>query len=136
MWQKDDKIENLTSCMLECKAEMDFDFKDFNADKVKFYEGVRQRLAALYKEDLSFFDPEKTASYPFPGRDDSLLSLEEQVVKEKWEKQKKLDQELIKRDYNCVLEKLGAIALSYPLTRVSVRATVSVKLRFFMMSYQ
>ena len=97
---------------------------------------VRQRLAALYKEDLSFFDPEKTASYPFPGRDDSLLSLEEQVVKEKWEKQKKLDQELIKRDYNCVLEKLGAIALSYPLTRVSVRATVSVKLRFFMMSYQ
>ena len=31
-------------------------------------------------------------------------------------------------------KKLGAIAFSYPLTRVSVRATVSVKLRFFMMS--
>ena len=114
MWQKDDKIENLISCMLECKAEMDCDFKDFNADKVKFYESVRQRLAALYKEDLSFFDPEKTTSYPFPGRDDSLLSLEEQVVKEKWEKQKKLDQELIKRDYNCVLEKIRRYCIFVP----------------------
>ena len=72
--------------MLKCKTEVDFNAKDFNADKVKFYEGVRQRLAAIYKEDLSFLGPEKAASFPFPGRDDSLLSVEEQVLKEKWGK--------------------------------------------------
>ena len=81
MWQKEDKVENLISCILEYKAEMDFNAKDFNTDKVKFYEGVRQRLAAIYREELSFFGPEKTASYPFPGRNYSLLSVEEQVVK-------------------------------------------------------
>ena len=113
MWQRDDKIENLISCMLEYKAEMDFNAKDFNADKVKFYESARQRLAAIYKEDLSFFGPEKTASYPFPGRNDSLLSVEEQVVKEKWEKQIKLDQELIKRGYNRVLEKIKDISQNF-----------------------
>ena len=67
--------------MLKYKVEMDFNAKYFNANKVKFYESVRQRLAAIYKEDLSFFGSEKTASYPFPGRDASLLSVEEQVVK-------------------------------------------------------
>ena len=55
MLQKDDKIEILISCMLEYKTEMDFNTKDFNADKAKFYEGVRQRLAAIYKEDYSVF---------------------------------------------------------------------------------
>ena len=51
MWQKDDKIENLFSCMLEYKAEIDFNAKDLNADKVKFYECVTQRLATIYKKD-------------------------------------------------------------------------------------
>ena len=52
MWQNDDKLENLISCMLEYQAEIDFNAKDLNADKVKFYEGVRQRMAAIYKEHL------------------------------------------------------------------------------------
>ena len=38
MWQKDDKIENLISCMLEYNAEMGFNANGFNADKDKFYE--------------------------------------------------------------------------------------------------
>ena len=53
------------------------------------------------------FRPEKTAAYPFPERDYSLRSVGEQVVKEKWEKQKKLDQELMERGYNRVLEKIN-----------------------------
>ena len=69
--------------MLECKAEIDFSAKDFNADKVEFFEGVTPRLVAIYKDDLSFFGPEKSASYPFPGGDDSLLSVDEQIAKEK-----------------------------------------------------
>ena len=72
--------------MLEYKAEIDLNVKDFNADKAKFYESVRQRLAAIYMEDVSFFGIEKTASYPVLERDYSLLSVEEQVMKEKWEK--------------------------------------------------
>ena len=52
MWQKNDKLENLISCMLEYKAEIDFNAKDLNADEVKFYESFRQRLAAIYQEDL------------------------------------------------------------------------------------
>ena len=38
--------------MLEYNAEIDFNAKDLNADKVKFYERVRQRLAAVYKDNL------------------------------------------------------------------------------------
>ena len=38
MWQKDDKIENLISCMLEYNSEMGFNANGFNADKDKFYE--------------------------------------------------------------------------------------------------
>ena len=52
MWQKDDKLENLISCILEYQAEIDFNAKDLNTDKVKFYECVRQRIAAIYKEHL------------------------------------------------------------------------------------
>ena len=62
---------------------MYFNAKDFNGNKFKFYEGVGQRLAAIYREDLSVFGPEKTASYLFPGRDDSILSVDKQIVKEK-----------------------------------------------------
>ena len=107
---------------------MDFNAKDFNADKVKFYESVRQRLAAIDKEDPSFFGPEKTASYPFPGRDDSLLSAKEQVVKEKWEKQKKLHQELIKRGYNRVLEKIKNIRQNLANAVTSGRRSGSEKI--------
>ena len=99
--------------MLEYKAEMDLNAKDFNAGKVKFYENVRQRLAPIYKEDVSFFGIEKTVSYPVPERDYSLLSVEEQVMKKKWEKQKKLDQELIKRGYNRVLEEFKDIRQTF-----------------------
>ena len=105
MWQNDDKLENLISCMLEYQAEIDFNAKDLNADKVKFYEGVRQRMAAIYKEHLWFFGPEKSSSFPFPGRHNSLVSVDKQFGKEKWEKQKKLDDDLIKHNCNRVLEK-------------------------------
>ena len=56
---------------LEYKAEINFIAKGFNADRGKFYESVRQKVAVIYKEHHSFFGPERTAFYPFPGRDGS-----------------------------------------------------------------
>ena len=41
-WDKEQKLENLIRCLINCKAKMEFSHKDFNADKVQQYEKVRK----------------------------------------------------------------------------------------------
>ena len=60
---------------------MEFEGKDFNANKVKLYEPVRQKMAKIYVHDLSSFGPPNLERYPFMGRDDN--SLDEIKLKEK-----------------------------------------------------
>ena len=54
-WSKGDKIENLIRCLANFKAQMEYKNIDFNADKVKQYEAVREATARLYEEEPTFF---------------------------------------------------------------------------------
>ena len=43
---------------------MNFDNKDFNADKVKLYEEVRKLMATIYEETLTLFGSVYAATDP------------------------------------------------------------------------
>ena len=43
-WDKEQRINNLIQCMLSYKSEIEFEGKDYNADKVKLYDSVRQKI--------------------------------------------------------------------------------------------
>ena len=47
-WDKGDKVSNQIRCLGNYKSQMEFDNKDFNADKVKQYESIRVSLAKIY----------------------------------------------------------------------------------------
>ena len=59
--------------MLSHKSEMIFEQKIFNADLVKLYETVRQKLAKICVHELLSFEPPNLERYPFMGRDDNSL---------------------------------------------------------------
>ena len=46
---------------------MDYQNSDFNADKVKQYEAVREAMARIYEEEPAFFGP--SAITPLPAAD-------------------------------------------------------------------
>ena len=72
-WDKEEKINNLIQCMLNCKSETEFEWKYFNADKVKLYESVRQKMEKTYVPELSSFGPPNLERYAFMERDDNSL---------------------------------------------------------------
>ena len=47
-----EKGVNLIKCITHYKTVMEFDNRDFNADKVKLYEEVRKLMAKIYEETL------------------------------------------------------------------------------------
>ena len=47
-WDKEEMINNFIQCMLSYTSEMEFEGKDFNTDKVKLYEYVKQKMAKIY----------------------------------------------------------------------------------------
>ena len=55
-WSKGGKVENLIRCLANYKAKMEYNNSDFNADKVKQYEAVREAMARIYEEP-TFFGP-------------------------------------------------------------------------------
>jgi len=65
-WNKGDKIENLIRCLANFKAQMEYKNVDFNADKVKQYEAVREAMARIYEEEPTFFGPPVITPMPAP----------------------------------------------------------------------
>ena len=57
--------------MLIYKSEMEFDRRDFNADKVKLFEPVRQEMTKIYIHDLLSFGSPNLERYHFMERDDN-----------------------------------------------------------------
>ena len=55
-WNEGDKIENLIRCLASFKAWMEYKNIDFNADKVKQYEAVREAKNLASFEDIFSFD--------------------------------------------------------------------------------
>ena len=72
-WDKEERINNLIQCMLSYKSEMEFERKDFTADKVKLHESVRQKMAKIYVHELSKFKLPNLERYSFMGRNDHSL---------------------------------------------------------------
>ena len=58
--------------MLSYKSEIGFEGKDFNADKVKLHESMRQKMEKIYVNESSFGLPD-LENYLFMGRDDNSL---------------------------------------------------------------
>ena len=57
-WDRDDKIENLIRCLSNYRSQMDYQNIDFNGDKVKQYEAVREAMVRSYeKPSPGFFGP-------------------------------------------------------------------------------
>ena len=54
-WNNGDKIKKLNRCLANYKSKMDYQNSDFNADKVKQYEAVREAMARIYEEEPTFF---------------------------------------------------------------------------------
>ena len=54
-WNRGDKIKNLIRCLANYKSKMDYQNSDFNADKVKECEAVREAMAPIYEEELTVF---------------------------------------------------------------------------------
>ena len=56
-WKKGNKIENLIRCLAIFKAKMEYNNSDFNADKVKQYEAVREAVGRINENELTLFGP-------------------------------------------------------------------------------
>ena len=59
----DEKVVNLIKCITHYKTVMEFDNRDFKADKVKLYEEVR-KLMEIYEEIPTLFGPVYAAKVP------------------------------------------------------------------------
>ena len=60
-----EKIENLIQCLANFKAKMGYNNSDFNADKVKQYEAVREVMARIYEDEPTFFGPPGLSSHHY-----------------------------------------------------------------------
>ena len=57
-WSQGDKVFNLIQCLGNYKSAMEYRNIDFNADKVKQYEAVRQAMySEIYSDQPDFFGP-------------------------------------------------------------------------------
>ena len=102
-----DKIENLIHCLGNYKAQMEYKNIDFNTDKVKKYEAVREDMARIYEEKPTFFGlPVIT---PMPAPVDQVNEGEIAEI----QKRQKIDKKLIKKGYICVQEKLKEIRQNF-----------------------
>ena len=86
------------------KSQMDYQNIDFDGDKVKQYEAVREAMARIYEEP-SFFRPPFITPTP-----DKEVDQEERAAVEK---QRKIDKDLIKKGYTWIQEKIKEIRQNF-----------------------
>ena len=124
-WSKGDKVENLIRCLANYKAKMEYNNSDFNADKVKQYEAVREAMARIYEEPTFFGPPCIT---PLPSADE----VSEQEMAE-LQRRQKTEKELIKKGYTRVQEKLKEIRQNFAnaVTTGSRSGSGKIVLEFF-----
>ena len=80
------------------------------ADKVRLYESVGQKMAKIYPHELSSFEPPKLERYPFMGKDDNSLDKYSLEDKNNWVRYRKTQQDLIKKGYSFIQEKIKEIS--------------------------
>ena len=106
LWTAGDKVEILIECLAKFKSTMEYNNCDFNADKVKQYEAVREAMARVYEDQPSYFGP---ISVPELDEDD----LQDEGRKKMAIKNQKEAREQIKKGYIRVKEKLKEIRQNF-----------------------
>ena len=112
-------VENLIKSLSNFKTRMEFMNKDFNGDKPRQYEEVRKEMARIYCSiDIKMFGPETVTIGPCEvdvnGREEAM-----ELIKE--------EQQLIKRGYNRVMEKIKKIRQNFSSAVISGRRSGSGK---------
>ena len=102
--------KSLIDCVKEYKRACEFNSVDFNSDKVKLYEEVRKRMAAIYESD---FGPNEVCLPSKPVKE--MTEDEYKVYKNILDK----DKGMIKLGYNRIKEKLKSIRQDYSKAVVS-----------------
>ena len=100
-------VERLIKCLEAYKSEMEYKNVDFDGDQPAQYTWVRQEMATLYDEDSSIFGPVFISPPIVPF---STMSKEE---KEEYAKQNKAENELIKKGYSRIKEKIKDIRQNF-----------------------
>ena len=90
-WNKGEKIENLIQCLANFKAKMGYNNSDFNADKVKQYEAVREAMARIYEDEPTFFGPPVITPLPAPSDQIDQEEMAEIQQRQKIEQSKRLN---------------------------------------------
>ena len=101
-------MNNLIQCIANFKVRMEYNNKDFNADRVKLYEEVRKAMARLYNDNPSYFGPVVAR----------ISSAEET----------KIDNDLIKRGYTRIQDKIKSIRQEFSNAVTSGRSSGSGKI--------
>ena len=100
-----DMVAKLIECLDSYKSEMDYKNIDFNSDKPAQYEAVRKALAQIFIDEPYFFGPDMVML--------ESLSGEEQGEPQETKKLQKKWQELKRKGYNRVMEKVKEVRQSF-----------------------
>lgn len=117
-------VENLIKCLQAYKSEMEYKNVDFDGDRPAQYTWVRQEMAKLYDEDPSLFGPVFLSP---PNAPYLAMSKEE---KEEYSKQNQAENELTKKGYSRIKEKIKDIRQNFSLAVTSGRRSGSGKIVF------
>jgi len=106
---------------------MEYKNIDFNADKVKQYEAVREAMACIYEEEQTLFGLPVITPMPAP-----VDKVDEEDMA-KIQRRQKIDKELIKKGYTRVQEKLKEIRQNFAsaVTSGSQSGSGKIVLEFF-----
>ena len=100
-------VENLIECLQAYKSEMEFKNVDFDSDRPAQYSWLRQKMTKLYEEVTSLFGPVSLTPANGPL---SAMSKEEKDV---YAKQNKTENDLIRKGYSRIREKVKEIRQSF-----------------------
>ncbi|CAB4002587.1 Hypothetical predicted protein [Paramuricea clavata] len=122
-------VENLIKCLQAYKSEMEYKNVDFDGDRPAQYTWVRQEMAKLYPlwlydEDTSIFGPVFLSPPNIPF---STMCKEE---KEEYTKQNQAENELTKKGYSRIREKIKDIRQNFSQAVTNGRRSGSGKIVF------
>ena len=126
-WDKEDKVHNLIKCLASYKAVCMYEGKDFNADKPKLYECLREEMAQIYQDEPNYFGPVNITANPFCFKSKDAMNENELLEEKRISQQKKIDKALIRRGYTRVQEKLKEIRQKFSEAVTSGRRSGSGK---------
>ena len=120
-WESD-MIENLVTFLQQYKTQMEYKNIDFDGDRPAQYSWLREEMSKLYHENTSLFGPVSLT----PAKD-LLSNMSKEEIKA-YTKQHKAENELIKKGYTRIREKVKEIRQSFSQAVVNGKRSGSGKI--------